>query len=185
MLRVKKYMLMLLVSVLLVGCATAPASQNPNVDDIVAETLAALTAEAEQVIPNPDESPVNDSASQQSTGVVTGSLSYPSSFIPAMTVVAFRVSGPLIDYYYTVTDQNDATYTISEMSNGEYYIVAYPLENTSFAGGYTQAVPCGLSVECTDHSLIPVLVEGGVTTSNINPGDWYASPGTFPAYPLP
>jgi hypothetical protein len=53
------------------------------------------------------------------------------------------------------------------------------------AGGYTQAVPCGLSVNCTDHSLIPVQVNNGVVTQNINPGDWYAPEGSFPSYPLP
>ena len=37
-------------------------------------------------------------------------------------------------------------------------------------------VTCGLSVDCTDHELIEVLVYPGTDTININPVDWYALP---------
>jgi len=118
-------------------------------------------------------------------GAISGNLSYPSSFIPPLAIVAFRVGGSPTDYYYVTTKQGDTTYTISGMTNGEYYVVAYLLDNPSFAAGYSQAVPCGLSVDCTDHSLIPVPVANGGATTNINPGDWYAPEGSFIPYPLP
>jgi Tol biopolymer transport system component len=49
-------------------------------------------------------------------------------------------------------------------------------------GGYTQAVPCGLTAECTDHSLIPVAITPGQITSGADLCDWY-DPRTLPANP--
>ena len=44
-------------------------------------------------------------------------------------------------------------------------------------------VPCGLSVECGDHSLLAVEVQSGQTTADVNPADWYAPEGAFPPDP--
>lgn len=117
------------------------------------------------------------------SGSIAGQLSYPSSFIPSMVVVAFEAKGP--NYRYVITNQNSTTYQIDDLPPGSYYVVAYPADNPSYPGGYSQAVPCGLSVDCSDHSLIPVNVIDGQVTQGVNPGDFYAPPGTFPAYPLP
>jgi len=138
-----------------------------------------------QVVTDPNNNPDAGPPILQLGGAISGNLSYPSSFIPSLAVVAFRVGGSPTDYYYTITNQGDTTYTITDMSDGEYYVVAYSLENPSLAGGYTQAVPCGLSIDCSDHSLILVPVANGGATGDVNPGDWYAPAGTFPAYPLP
>jgi len=51
------------------------------------------------------------------------------------------------------------------------------------SGGYTIAVLCGLTVDCTDHSLVPIPVAGGLEVSDIDPADWYAPEGTFPPAP--
>jgi hypothetical protein len=130
------------------------------------------------------------------TGTVTGKLSYPSSFIPPMRVVLFSLTGGKA--YFVDTAKNQNTYSL-DVPVGTYYVVSYPHEGTpgttgvadsytlsggSSAGGYTQMVPCGLSADCTDHSLIPVTVEAGQTAS-ANPGDWYAPEGTFPPMPNP
>lgn len=129
-------------------------------------------------------------------GIVTGKLSYPSEFIPPMRVAFFN----LIDgsAYYIDTAKDQATFFIY-VPVGTYYVVSYPYEGVpgtvgwvdsftpnagAFAGGYTQMVPCGLSVNCTDHSLIPVVVEADQTAS-ADPGDWYAPEGTFPLMPKP
>ena len=122
------------------------------------------------------------SAPMPALGSISGSLSYPSSFIPALVVVAYEAKGP--GYYYVLTNENDSTYQIDNLPSGDYYVVAY-VNGGGFQGGYSQAVPCGLSVECTDNSLIPVSVVGGQVTTGINPQDWYAPEGSFPAYPLP
>ena len=129
-------------------------------------------------------------------GIVTGNLSYPSEFIPPMRVALFS----LIDgkAYYIDTAKNQATYFLY-VPVGTYYIVSYPYEGiagtagsvesftpngAAFAGGYTQMVPCGLEVNCTDHSLIPLVVEANQTVS-ADPADWYAPEGTFPEMPNP
>ncbi len=120
------------------------------------------------------------------SGSISGSLSYPAEGIPPMAVVAYRVGGQPNEYYYIVTGQNQSSYQLDNLPEGSYYIVAYPLiEGSSLSGGYSQAVPCGLSVNCSDHSLIAVSVTGSQVTTGADPGDWYAPQGSFPANPLP
>jgi hypothetical protein len=86
----------------------------------------------------------------------------------------------------TTSGQN--TYTF-DLPVGKYHVVAYSLGGggfpTGLAGGYTQAVPCGLSASCTDHSLINVTVTLGATTPNVDPTDWYVDAGSFPPMPTP
>jgi hypothetical protein len=123
------------------------------------------------------------SAPMPALGSISGQLSYPSSFIPSMVVVAFEVNSPY--YQYVITIENSSTYTIEDLPAGSYYVVAYPASDPTYPGGYSQAVPCGLLASCTDHSLIPVAVTGDAETTGINPGDFYAPPGTFPASPAP
>lgn len=113
------------------------------------------------------------------TGSIAGQLSYPSSFIPGQTVVAFEVNGPA--YFFVQTNDGQFNYQIDNIPAGTYYVVAY----VGLAAGYSQSVLCGLSVECTDHSLVPVIVTSGQITNNVNPQDWYAPPGSFPDSPLP
>lgn len=117
------------------------------------------------------------------TGGIAGQLSYPSSFIPSMTVVAFDINSA--NYRYIITNENSSTYQIDDLAPGSYFVVAYPNNDSSYPGGYSAAVPCGLSASCTDHSLIPVEVKSGEVTQGINPGDFYAPPGTFPPSPAP
>jgi hypothetical protein len=115
------------------------------------------------------------------TGGIAGQLSYPSSFIPSMMVVAFDVNSQ--SYQYVLTNENSSTYQIDGLAPGTYFVVAYPSGDSSYPGGYSQAVPCGLLATCTDHSLIPVEVKSGEVTQGINPGDFYAPQGTFPPAP--
>jgi hypothetical protein len=113
-------------------------------------------------------------------GVVSGALSYPSEMIPAQRIVAFDVNSMLA--VKSVTTQDGQNKFTLPLPAGDYYIVAYTLDG-KLAAGYTQAVPCGLSVDCTDHSLIAVMVANGGTVGNISPADWYAPEGTFPSMP--
>jgi hypothetical protein len=114
------------------------------------------------------------------TGSISGSLSFPSEFIPSMQVVAFDVNNG--GWYTFLTAEGSGTYQIDNLPVGTYFIVSY-LVGQDYGGGYSAAVPCGLSVECTDHSLLAVEVVDGQVTSNINPGDWYAPENTFPENP--
>ena len=162
----------------------APATDTPDVNVIVEQTFAAMTAQA---ILTP--SPALDAATRTPAititptpvpGSVSGALSYPSEFIPPLRVAAFNVNG--LNYRYVDTMQDQATYQITGLAPGVYHVVAYIMGGER-AGGYTQMVPCGLSVDCADHSLIDVIVEAGKDTPDINPADWYAPDGTFPPMP--
>jgi hypothetical protein len=113
-------------------------------------------------------------------GLIRGHLSYPSEFIPAQRVVAFD-TGTMAVVNAVITADGQAEYELT-VPPGDYYIVAYLLDS-GMAAGYSQMVPCGLSVGCTDHSLIPVHVGPGAVVEDINPGDWYAPPGAFPPMP--
>lgn len=117
-----------------------------------------------------------------SGGSVSGNLSYPSEGIPPLRVVAFRTD--INEHYSVDTLQNQSTFQLDNLPAGPYYVVAYTMDG-SLSGGYTQAVPCGLSVDCTDHSLIVVNVTDGQISGGVNPADWYAPPGTFPPFPAP
>jgi hypothetical protein len=113
-------------------------------------------------------------------GIIRGRLSYPSEFLPAERVIAFRAATMEIEADVT-TAEGQGQYELS-VAPGDYFVVAYTLDG-SLSAGYSQAVPCGLSASCTDHSLIPVHVDAGQTVDNIDPQDWYAPAGTFPEMP--
>jgi hypothetical protein len=121
---------------------------------------------------------------QPAQGAITGRLSYPSEFIPAQTVVAFRVEDS--QTYSIDTQMNQGEYLLP-LPAGTYHVVAYIRDNegnlSGYAGGYTQAVPCGLSVDCLDHSLIDVVVQQGSVTAGVDTGDFYAPEGSFPPAP--
>ena len=166
----------------------APVTDTPDVNVIVEQTFAAMTAQA---ILTP--SPAQDAATRTPTptitvtptpvpGSVSGALSYPSEFIPPLRVVAFNVNG--LNYRYVDTMQDQATYQITGLAPGVYHVVAYIMGGER-AGGYTQMVPCGLSIDCTDHTLLDVTVQPGQDTPNIDPGDWYGDISNFPPYPSP
>ncbi len=123
-------------------------------------------------------------AGQPVQGAITGRLSYPSEFIPPERVVAFRLEDG--ETYGIDTQMNQGEYTLP-LPAGTYHVVAYVRDNegklTGYAGGYTQAVPCGLSVDCSDHNLIDIVVEQGSVTYAVDPGDFYAPEGAFPPPP--
>jgi hypothetical protein len=147
-----------------------------------AATLVALEASLTLSVPTVTSEP--------RTGSLSGNLSYPSEFIPPLRVVATDV---LTDqYYYVDTLKDQFTYSIDNLPPGTYHVIAYytPLDvhtgqpgPSTLAAGYSQSVLCGLTVDCSDHSLIDVVVEPGQTVTDIDPGDWYASEGTFPPDP--
>jgi hypothetical protein len=163
-----------------------PVTYTPNVATIVAKTMAAMTVRpvstptlAAGVVTNTPPSTFTITPTLE-PGSISGRLSYPSDFIPPLRVVAFEVGG--YNYRFVDTTQNQNIYHINGLRPGVYHIVAYVMDG-NYAGGYTHAVPCGLAVGCTDHSLIEVTVEAGKDTPDINPGDWYAPEGSFPSMP--
>ena len=124
--------------------------------------------------------PMPGTALSGGTGSITGSLSYPSEHIPPLRVFAFQVGSE--NYFYVDTAENQTSYQLDNLPTGYYTVVAYRKDGR-LAGGYTHAVPCGLSVECTDQSLIEFAVNIGEVVTGIDPADWSAPEGTFPPPP--
>ena len=113
-------------------------------------------------------------------GTIEGILGYPSEGIPALEVYAIK-STDSKKYFMIKTGLNQNVFSIKDVEPGTYYVVAYT--DAGNAGGYSKMVPCGLSVECTDHSLIQVKVEAGQISSGAEVRDWYAPEGAFPDKP--
>jgi hypothetical protein len=115
------------------------------------------------------------------SGSISGTLSYPSEYLPAQRVVAFNMDSK---EWFAIEVDHDSSYVLDGLPPGSYYVVAYAIDTENAgAGGYTQAVSCGLSVNCKDHSLVSVSVKAGDMLQNINPTDWYAPAGSFPSDP--
>ncbi len=187
--RISRLMLVLPLVALLAGCGplsreAVPTVEVPTVDlgQIVQATLAALTAQPTPLPPSATPLPPTPLSSG---GAISGSLNYPADRLPPMYVVAYRVGTQF--YQSTVTAAGQSTYTIANLPPGTYHVIAYTVGGDGFpagmAGGYTQAVPCGLATECANHSLIDVDVAAGQTRTGINVYDWYAPPGSFQPFP--
>ncbi len=111
-------------------------------------------------------------------GVIEGGIAYPAGGLPAMTIYFQRTDS--IERYALETEEGWNRY-VNNIPVGEYTVFARVTGDSSdFGGGYTEAVICGLSADCTDHTLLPVDVKEGKTARNIDIADWYAPSGTFP-----
>lgn len=173
-------------------CSFTPSSPTPDVASIVSGTLTAVAAQVQPTVtptavPVPSETPTVEARDFfPPMGTISGQLSYPASSIPPLRVTAYRVDDGSASYTDTAAGQ--LTYEL-ELPEGDYYVVAYSIGGGGFpsglAGGYTKAVPCGLTVDCNDHTLIVVTVAANTTVTNINPGDWYADADAFPPMPSP
>jgi hypothetical protein len=111
-------------------------------------------------------------------GVIAGGLSYPSEGIPRLAIVFFNQDDGT--WWWIGTAQNQGSYQMT-VPVGTYHVVAYT--SGGLAGGYTAAVPCGLSAACTDHTLLDVHVGSNAHLTGIDVSDWYAGAGTFPPKP--
>ena len=110
-------------------------------------------------------------------GTVKGTVCYPSEYIPAMNVyLKNKETGKIYDLDIK---ENQKSFKFKKIPEGNYIAFAYTiqedltdLKSAVVSGGYTHAVPCGLTVECKDHSLLIFKVKNGNTTKNIQICDW-------------
>ncbi|HNH27774.1 MAG TPA: hypothetical protein PLR93_12175, partial [Anaerolineales bacterium] len=102
------------------ACVPGLAAPTQDVDLIVQSTLQALTLQALQSTP---ETAQSTPAVSDQTGSISGKLSYPSSGIPPLLVVAFSLNN--VDYYWVQTAQNQSTYQMDGLPPGTYHVVAY------------------------------------------------------------
>jgi hypothetical protein len=113
-------------------------------------------------------------------GMVGGSVCYPSEPpLPPMTLYFAETTTGAI----TAIPHTDGTgiYSIG-LPPGTYTAYAYA-EGQQIGGSYSEAVLCGLSADCADHSLVSFDVAAGSPTDGIDICDWYGGPGTVPTPP--
>lgn len=118
-------------------------------------------------------------------GVISGSLSYPSDFIPAQGICA--ISKDKMEEYCTYemleedSYKNGYGYKIS-VPPGSYNVFAYEVTEANSEKGYQEGdylsyyskfVTCDYKTTCTSHRAILVAVEPNEDVTGIDPGDWY------------
>jgi len=115
--------------------------------------------------------------SEEEAGIIEGSLSYPSEFIPEdMKVCAVNI----VSKKETCTTKhiknskytNGTGYQI-EVPAGTYNVYSSTAQMANYKAYYSEAVTCGLEAACTSHAPLSVKVTADKTTSKVDPADWY------------
>ncbi len=189
---VHKLLAPVLAAMLLAACGALPDTvtinvvepTQPDIGSAVQSTFQALTAQSPASATAKPTSAATASIAS-STGSISGQLRYPADSLPAMYVAAYLVGSQ--KYAYVITNPGQDSFEIDGLAPGKYHVIAYTVGGGGFpaglAGGYTNAVPCGLGANCTDHTLIDITVEAARTAAGITPDDWYAPQGTFQPFP--
>lgn len=115
------------------------------------------------------------------TGSIAGQICYPSEGIPEMTAYFEDVVSHAV--VSLAIAANQSSYTV-DLAPGVYHAYAW-VGAFAVGGSYSQAVPCGLTAACADHSLIAVTVTADQTTGGVDLCDWYGGPGSVPTPPGP
>ncbi|MEW4448270.1 hypothetical protein [Qipengyuania sp. JC766] len=106
-------------------------------------------------------------------GSIAGQLSYPSDYLPEDLTVCARNETSGEEYCERRAEGADS-YRI-EVPAGSYTVWASTADyGADYRAYYSNAVPCGLSVDCPDHDPIVVEVGAGEARTGIDPADWYA-----------
>ena len=152
--------------------------------------------------PNPTSSPAPTPSPSPVGGAITGRLSYPSDFIPPVTVYAigaddqriwFSVEFPGYGNPPRPTAQpgtEPGTYTLPGVAPGRYQVVAYRNDGQKPDPGlHTREAQClrrTPSGPCPDQSPIAVTVTAGQTTREIDIVTWWPGSGLMaPPPPRP
>lgn len=113
------------------------------------------------------------------TGTTEGRICFPSNYIPEMYLYLENVKTQEITIIPILENEGEFS---APVPPGTYVAYAW-LKDFSTGGTYSQAVPCGLSVECNDHSLIEFQISSGEITRGVEICDWYGSPSDVPIPP--
>lgn len=114
-------------------------------------------------------------APNAATGIIAGKLSYPSDYLPDdLVACAVHVGTKAKTCSSKRTERADGTFYEMRLPVGDYTVHATTKDDLSYKAYFSEAVPCGLSVECTSHKPIVVRVTADSVASGVDPGDWYA-----------
>jgi hypothetical protein len=153
----------------------------PSVDALATSVSATLTAVAPPTsAPAPQPTALLEPSPPPLTGgSVSGSICYPAEGIYAMTAYFQDLATNAV--VTLPIAQNQSSYSL-QLPAGRYLAYAW-LPDFSFAGSYSPAVPCGLTVACTDHHPLAFDVTPAGTLVGIDLCDWYGQPGDIPLPP--
>ena len=126
-----------------------------------------------------------EAARAEPPGVLAGSLSYPSDFIPPdMAICAENLVTR--QRYCTRRHLKGAQYTYKagyrlEVPPGDYVVYAYLPDPGKYGATYppdyrayySEFVKCGMRAECPSHAPIVVKVRSCASLQGIDPQDWY------------
>lgn len=138
-------------------------------------------------------------------GAITGRFAYGSDFIPPVTVYAISTTEQRVWYSVDFAGfgnpprptlppgASEATYTITGVAPGTYWVVAYRNDGQlPDPGYYSRVAECMRTTPsgpCPDVTLVPVTVIAGQTTRGIDVLTWGSHPGqpspTIPPRPTP
>jgi hypothetical protein len=165
--------------VLLSGCGSTSIGILSTTASAVPSSPQATLTPGATVMPTPQSG---------SPGGIQVAIFYPADQAPPLTVYAIATTNPHQFYQLSVpTFPTSGTVTIAPIQPGIYYIVGYPDvahlngKATLPAGAWTSCQ--ATSSTCTNHTLLPVVVNGGKTTKGIQLYDWYASASAYPPRP--
>jgi len=123
-------------------------------------------------------------------GSISGLVNCACGGLPAQDIYAISTDGAR--FYVTQTVPGQTHWRILGVPAGNYFVYAAEriarvesgtyASPPTFASGYTNAIACGLTVSCTDHSPLVVEVRPGQETTGSETFDWYAS--DFPLVPV-
>lgn len=168
----RKLLGLILIAVLLGGCAPVMGTFEIGIEDpgagLQTEVAASATSPAS---PEPTTMAGMHTPQGSPAGTVSGKVCYPSEMIPAMTAFFQETASGEISEMDIEEDQ--AGFTI-DLPPGKYIAFAYLKSGAELGGSYSEAVPCGLSADCTDHSPLAFEVRAGSTTGGVDLCDWYA-----------
>lgn len=110
------------------------------------------------------------------TGSISGSVGYPSEFIPEDMIVCAENLDTDVEYCEEIIEGDEYTYNLGyvvEVPYGEYNVYA-KLSDDDYKAYYSEFVPCGMSVDCPSHDPITVTVDADSSEiTEIDPIDWY------------
>jgi len=115
---------------------------------------------------------VESNGDREPMGTISGEICYPSQSIPPLVLYFEDIATG--DVLTLETELNQDTFEF-EVKPGSYKAFAYIKGLDESPGGYTEYVPCGLSDDCLDHTLIEFKVVDDGLTSDIDVCDWYGA----------
>jgi len=110
---------------------------------------------------------------EPSTARLSGRLSYPSDAFPASLTVCAQVVGDRRTFCTTkhLKAGRGWRYALA-LPPGTYHVYAVDPECAGWRAYFTEAVTCGLTVRCTSHARIPVVLRDGAVRNDVDPADW-------------